>query len=210
MDPRLKKLAVGAVRVAAMTQLGPIAGGLFLAGGAVAGKVFAEEMGPWAKASAEMLMHLASHKASEWFGAAIEGFRGLRDEDLEKSMQQAARIALDELRGEAPPGFGEWFDDWRSVLTLRSAAEVFRGCPGMDPVTLEYDDAEFRKLWWKRMEAVLLGWRAGERLSIHPVLPPALAEFLRERLPEAMQAAHEHVLREKKRPLINDVLETSA
>src|SRR5947209_43579 len=108
-----------------MTQLGPLAGGLFLAGGAVAGKVLAES--EWAKASAELLMHLASDKASELFGSASEGFRGLRNGDLEKSMHEAAKVALDALRQEAPPGFEAWFDDWRSFLTMRPTAEVFAG-----------------------------------------------------------------------------------
>ncbi len=203
MDLSVKKLAVGAVRLAAMSQLGPLAGGLFLAGGAVAGKILAES--EWAKASAEMLMHLASDKASELFGSAAEGFRGLRNSDLEKSMLQAARMALDDLRKDAPQGFDDWFDDWRRFLTMRPAAEVFAGARDIDIVALEYDDDRFRKLWWSRMEPVLVGWRKTEKSSITQIglsggdtLPGPLAEFLRDRLPEAMQAAHEEVLRDEK------------
>jgi hypothetical protein len=88
----VKKLAVGVVRLAAMSQLGPLAGGLFLAGGAVARKMPAES--EWAKTSAEMLIHLASEKASERFGSAAEGFRSGRNGDVEKSMRKAALEAL--------------------------------------------------------------------------------------------------------------------
>ena len=87
LDLPVKKLAVGAVRLAAMSQLGPLAGGILFAGGAVAAKILAESK--WAEASAEMLMHLASDKAGELFGSAVEGFRGA-NADVQKSMQRAA------------------------------------------------------------------------------------------------------------------------
>ncbi len=201
MDLSVKKLAVGAVRLAAMSQFGPLAGGLFLVGGAVAGKVFAES--EWAKTSSEMLMHLASDKASELFGSAAEGFRSGRNGDIEKSIQKAALEALTHLRAEAPAGFVDWFDDWHRYLTFKPAAEVFAGVPNLDPVAVNYDDERFRQLWWSRMEPVLASWRKIEssritqlHLSSDNTLPEPLAAFLRERLPEALQEAHHQVLRD--------------
>jgi tetratricopeptide (TPR) repeat protein len=201
LEATVKRLAVNAVRLAAMTQLGPLAGGLFLAGGAVAGKIFAESK--WAETSAEMLMHLASDKASELLGSAVEGFRSGHNGDIEKSMQKAALEALGRLSADAPSGFNDWFEDWRSYLTFRPAAEVFAAVPDLNPIALNYDDNEFRDLWWNRMEPVLAGWRKTEasgitqlHLSGPNTLPPALSAFLRERLPEALHAAHEDLLRE--------------
>lgn len=202
MDISVKKVAVGAVRLAAIAQFGPLAGGLFLAGGAVAGKILAESK--WAESAADMLMHLASDKAGDLFGSAAEGFRNGRNGAVEESMQKAALAALDTLRDEAPAGFADWFDAWRHHLTLRPAAEVFAGARDVDPVALEYDDEQFRALWWSRMEPVLAGWYTTEKsaitqmhLSAGRALPPELTAFLRQRLPEAMQAAHVHVLRDK-------------
>jgi tetratricopeptide (TPR) repeat protein len=202
VDLPVKRLATTAIKVAAITQLGPLAGGLFVSGAAVFVKHLAEDS-DWA-AGAEMLMHLSSHAAAELFGSAAEGFRGLHNGDLEKSMHQAAREALEELRHEAPPGFGDWFEAWRAFLAMKPPEEVFAAAP-VDPVALEYDDQQFRHLWWACMEPVLAGWRHTEESSITRLhlekplsLPPALADFLRDRLPEAMQAAHSHVLREKK------------
>ena len=51
--------------MAAMSWLGPLAGGLFLAGGAIAGKIVAES--ELAKSTADMAMHLVSDKVSELF-----------------------------------------------------------------------------------------------------------------------------------------------
>ncbi len=203
LDLSVRNVAVGAVRLAAMAQLGPLAGGLFLAGGAVAGKVLAESK--WAETSAEMLMHLASDKATELFGSAAEGFRAGRNGDVEESMRKAALNALDGLRHEAPAGSGDWFDAWRRYLTLRPAEEVFAGAGDLDPLALEYDDGRFRELWWSRMEPTLAAWRKTEDSSITQMhlsggdaLPGELAAFLRQRLPEAMRAAHDLVLRDEK------------
>ncbi len=209
MDLSVKKLAVGAVRSAAMSALGPLAGGLFFAGGAVAGKILAEsewiKNGKWASTGAEMLVGLASDKAGDLFNSALESFRSGRDGDLETSMLAAAQKALDGLRGEAPAGFDDWFAEWHKYLASARTAEVFAGAGKVDPVALEYDDKAFRALWWSRMEPVLAGWHSTERsdftrmgLGDSAAPPPLLSAFLRERLPEAMQAAHEEVLRDEK------------
>jgi tetratricopeptide (TPR) repeat protein len=200
----VKKLAVGAVRLAAMSQLGPLAGGLFLAGGSVAAKVLGEgflEDNKWATASAEWLTDFASDKARELFGSAIEGFKG-HDEDVEKSMQRAALDALTRLKSQAPAGFNDQFDRWRGHLTLRPTAEVFAGAPDLDAATIGYDDEQFRALWWTRMEPMLANWSKIESSGITQLhlnagtLPATLAVFLRERLPEALQKSHEEILRD--------------
>ncbi len=184
-----------------MSQLGPLAGGLFLTGGAIASRVFAES--EWAKTSADMLMHLASDEAGELFGHAVEGFRGARNSDIEKSMQQAALQALAVLRAESPAGYDDWFAAWHRYLTSRPASEVFAGTPDLDPLALEYDDGQFRALWWQRMEQLLAGWRNTERspitrmhLSGGATLPGPLADFLRTRLIAALEKAHRDVLRD--------------
>jgi hypothetical protein len=160
----LKDLAVGAVRLAAMAQLGPLAGGVFLAGGAIVTKILAES--EWATATAEMLMHLGAETAKELFGSAVEGFRSGSNSDLEKSMHAAARLAFDRLQADAPPGFDDWFNDWKNYLTLKPTAEVFAGARDVDPIAVEYDDGQFRQFWWSRMEPVLLGWRESEKSTI--------------------------------------------
>ena len=107
-----------------MSQLGPLAGAFFLAGGAVAGRFFAE--GKWAETSADMLMHLASHKASEWFGSAAEGFQSGHNGDAENAMKAAALAALGRLRASTPDGFDDWFAHWLNYLTLKPATEISR------------------------------------------------------------------------------------
>jgi uncharacterized protein YjbI with pentapeptide repeats len=202
MKLTLQDVAIGAVRLAAMSHFGPLAGGLFLAGGAVAGKILAETES--SKAIADMAMHLAAGTSEKLFDAAREGFRTRRNEDIESSMQRAAQDALDELQTDAPSGFDGWFDAWRKYLTINPAAEVFAGVNDLSPVALEYDDTQLRELWWKQMEPVLVGWRKTKESSITQMhlrsvdaLPAPLAQFLRTRLPEAMQRAHERVLRDK-------------
>ena len=181
-----------------MSQLGPIAGGLFFAGGAVAAKVFAES--EWAKTVAEMAMHLASDKASELFNSAAEGFRSGRNGDIEKSMKEAALEALTHLRAHAPADSGPWFTVWLHHLTLSQPAEIFAGARHLDPAALTCDDHQFRALWWTHMEPVLAGWYASQTsnktLNLNPdPLPSALSDYLRERFPEALQEAHLVVLR---------------
>ena len=90
-----------------MAQLGPLARGLLLAGGTVAGRILAE--GEPATILADMAMHLGSQKARELFGSAIEGFRS--DVAIEKSTQKAPLQALARLRTKAPRGSDKWFDD---------------------------------------------------------------------------------------------------
>jgi hypothetical protein len=61
LDLSVKKLAVGAVRLAAMSQLGPLAGGLSFARDAVSAKTFEKsEFG-------EMLADLGLDAAGEFF-----------------------------------------------------------------------------------------------------------------------------------------------
>ena len=187
-----------------MSQLGPLAGGLFLAGGAIAAKVLGEgflEDNKWATAGADWLTDFASDKARELFGSAVEGFHG-HDNDVEKSMQKAALDAVIRLKSEAPAGFSEWFDQWRSHLTIRPSAEVFAGTPDLDAAAIVYDDEQFRTLWWSRMEPMLASWNKIESSGITQLhlnagtLPVALAAFLRGRLPEALRESHEEVLRD--------------
>jgi tetratricopeptide (TPR) repeat protein len=201
MEFSAKKLAAGAFRVAAMAQLGPLAGGLFVAGGAVIANVLAPE--GVAKTIAEMGAHLGSHAASELFGSALEGFRSGRNGDIEKSMQSAAMQALLRLKREAPDGFADWFDDWHSFLRLRPAAEVFAGAPDLDPVAVTYEDDQFRDFWWTRMEPILAQWRITERSQLTALnlaapreLPAPLAEFLKKHMPRALEEAHFEVLRD--------------
>ena len=91
----LKKAAAGAVRFGALTHFGPLAGGLFLAGGAVVSRVSAE--GEWAQTSAEMLMHLASDKSSELFGAVRWA--------LVTNRKPKARVALKRPFGAVRKGY---------------------------------------------------------------------------------------------------------
>jgi len=145
----------------------------------------------WAKAAGSMAMNLVSSSASKLFGSAVGGFRGEHNSDVEKSMQKAALEALDRLSGDAPAGFDSWFDAWRRYLISAPVKEVFAGVPDLDPVALSYDDDRFRDLWWSRMEPVLAAWS----LRVTGTLPGPLSAFLRERLPEALQRAHQDVLR---------------
>ena len=88
-----------------MAHFGPLAGGLFLAGGAIASKVLAEAESKWAETSADMLMHLASDKASELFGSAAAGFRTGHNGDVEKSMAEGgARRRQPFTRKKPRPG----------------------------------------------------------------------------------------------------------
>jgi tetratricopeptide (TPR) repeat protein len=196
LSPSVKKLAAGALRVAVTSQLGPLAGGLFLAGGAIAARVLAE--GEWAKTSAELLMELASDKAGELFGSAFEGFRGGHNSDIETSMRKAAIEALARLRKGAPTGFGDWFDDWHNYLSLSPPSEVFAGVRDLDPVAFTRDDAEFRDVWWEQMEPVLAAWHNANApgLHINDRLPGPLAAYLRQHMLIALEEAHREVLRD--------------
>ncbi|MBM3797213.1 MAG: hypothetical protein FJW31_24915 [Acidobacteria bacterium] len=60
---------VRAVRLAAMSQLGPLAGAAFFGGGAFAAKVLAQS--ETAKAAAEAFTELVGGKAAELLGCAI-------------------------------------------------------------------------------------------------------------------------------------------
>jgi hypothetical protein len=202
LEPPLKKLAIGAVRLAAMSQLGPLGGALFLAGGALAGKLLAET--EWAKAAADVFTVLATGKAADLLGYAVRGFREERNGDLDRSMHKAAQLALAGLQVEAPPEFADWFRDWDDYLTHTPSEVVFSGTGDADPVALQYDDDEFRALWWSRMEPVLLRWRREENSSFTQLnlsggdrLPVPLQTLLRARLPEAIQAQHYLVLRDE-------------
>ena len=135
-------------------------------------------------------MHLASDKASELFGSAVQGFRSGHNSDVEKSMQKAAREALVHLKAEAPPGFDDWFSDWQSYLAFQPAIEVFAGARDLNPGALNYDDDQFRDLWWSRMELVLVGWRKAETSGITQLhLDTHFRMLVVERLRMSTQAA---------------------
>ena len=185
-----------------MSQLGPLAGGVFLAGGALAGKIFAES--DWAKAAADIAANLISGKAAELFGCAVESFRTGRNGDIEESMRLAAKQALAGLRTEAADEFAPWFEDWDNYLTRTPAEVLFAGTGDADPMVLQYGDDEFRALWWSRMEPALVRWRKAENAGFIQLdlnsgvdpLPDPLRTLLRERLPEALRTEHDHVLRD--------------
>ena len=189
-------------RLAAMAQLGPLGGALFLGGSALASKIFAS--GDVAAAAADVLTELVGSEATEFLKRAYQGFRGdPRNGDIERSLHQAAKQALAVLRDEAAAEFHPWFTDWSDYLARTPAEQVFAGTGDADPVALQYDDEEFRAHWWARMEPTLLRWReAGNaggsvtRLHLSPGrMPDPLRNLLRARLPETLQAAHDHVLR---------------
>ena len=145
-------------RLAAMAQLGPLGGALFLGGSALASKIFAS--GDVAAAAADVLTELVGSEATEFLKRAYQGFRGDQSNgDLERSLHQAAQQALAVLRDEAVAEFHPWFADWSDYLARTPAVQVFAGTGDADPVALQYDDDEFRAHWWARMEPTLLRWR---------------------------------------------------
>ena len=195
-----RDLAVGAVRVAAMSQLGPLAGGLFLAYSGPVAKFLSDSK--LAQPALEMVMKLTGPKVSALITSARLGFSGSHSRDLQKSMLPATQAALTSLEADAPPGHAEWFSSWSHYLTFHPPEEVFAGIPDLDPQCLLYTDAPFRDLWWTHMEPLLASWQAIDKapvtslnLNIAP-LPAELAAFLRTRLPEALHHAHEQVLRD--------------
>ena len=92
------QVAVNAIRLAALTQLGPLAGGLFLSGSALAANFFASS--DLAKAGAAVLTELTGGTAAGFFQSALQGFSPEHNHDLEKSLHQAAKQALQQLRTE--------------------------------------------------------------------------------------------------------------
>ena len=189
-------------RLAAMAQLGPLGGALFLGGSALASKMFASSDS--AKAAADVLTELVGGSATDFLKRAYDGFRGdARNGDIERSMQAAALQALNVLREEPNASeFQDWFQDWHDFLTHTPPEAVFMGTGDADSTALQYDDDEFRAHWWSRMEPTMLRWRKAENSAGVTVLgltnarmPEQLRMLLRARLPETLQAAHDHVLR---------------
>ena len=84
----INQVAVNAIRLAALTQLGPLAGGLFLSGSALAANFFASS--DLAKAGATVLTELTGGPAAGFFESALQGFSREHHHDLEKSLHQAA------------------------------------------------------------------------------------------------------------------------
>jgi tetratricopeptide (TPR) repeat protein len=199
---RGRDLIVGALRIAAMAQLGPIASGLLIAGGAVVGKILAGKHD--LDALGEVVMELASDVAGKLFDSARAGLLQGHGDDLKRSMHEAAKKAFAEMGRESPKEFTDWIKAWCRFLTLRPPQEVFASVPDVDATMLDYDDARFRALWWSRMEPVLLDWRKREDSEFTTLhledgkLPEELASLLRDSLPERMAVAHEEVLRDEK------------
>jgi tetratricopeptide (TPR) repeat protein len=162
-----------------MSQFGPVAGGVFFNGGPVA-KMLAESVG-------DGFTELDGGKAAELLGEVAAPFAG-DNQGLERSMQEAMRRALGELRAEE---FGAWFRDWDLFLAEAPTQAIFSGSLEPDAELLEYDDDEFRAYWWNGMEPALLRWRDA---AIDGKLPDGLRRLLRSRLPELLPAAHEAVL----------------
>ncbi|MCC6539643.1 MAG: tetratricopeptide repeat protein, partial [Bryobacterales bacterium] len=201
-DNLLSKVAVRAVRLAAMAQLGPLAGAAFFGGGALAAKVLAES--DLAKAGADVFTELVGGTAAELLGCAVAGFRADHNGDLERSLHEAARLALDSLRAGAPAGYDGWFTAWQDHIHRTAPENLFTQSVSPDLEHLESEDAEFRAHWWGRMEPLLVRWRDAEASNYQQLhlrentrLPEELGAYLRARLPEAMERAHDHVLRDE-------------
>src|SRR6266852_6296328 len=95
-----KTIGVRAVTLAATSALGPLTGGVLLAGGAVAFEALATS--EWGRAFASMGMHLASDAARELFGCAVDGFRRGRNRDLEKSMHESRESRAGGIASRSP------------------------------------------------------------------------------------------------------------
>ena len=201
MSSPLRKLAVNAVRLTALAQLGPVGGGILMSGGAIAANFFASS--DLAKAAAGVFTELVGGKAADLLGCAAKAFQdNNRNGDLEVSMREAVLLALQSLKEHAPPEYHDWFTDWHDYITRTPAESVFSGSGEGDPVHLQYDDTEYRALWWRHMEPTLVRWRLAENagfqqlhLAAPPRLPAELAAYLRPLLPDSLQRAHDEVLR---------------
>ena len=192
----INQVAVNAIRLAALTQLGPLAGGLFLSGSALAANFFAAT--GLAKAGAAVFTELTGGAAAGFFESALQGFSREHNHDLEKSLHQAAKQALQQLRTEIS-GFDDWFDSWHNYLTRTPSNQLFTATSDSYQA---YDDGEFRSLWWSRMEPLLLRWHAAEdtthtqlHLAIREQLPEPLRAFLKAQLPQAIETAHDLIER---------------
>ena len=77
MDQPLPKLALTAVRLAAMSHFGPLAGGIFLTGGALAAKLLA------AGDATDIFTGIATSETAQLFDRALHAFHTGRNADIE-------------------------------------------------------------------------------------------------------------------------------
>ena len=201
MSSPLRKLAVNAVRLTALAQLGPVGGGILMSGGAIAANFLATS--DLAKAAAGVFTELVGGKAADLLGCAAKAFQdNNRNGDLEISMREAVLLALQSLKEHAPPEYHDWFTDWHDFITRTKPESLFSGTGEADPIHLQYDDTEYRALWWRHMEPTLVRWRLAENAGFQQLhlaaparLPAELAAYLRPLLPDSLQRAHDEVLR---------------
>ena len=196
----MSRAAIQLIRAAAMAKFGPLAGFAILAGSAY--KLLAEGEGKEGfslPAAANVFNELVGGKAAELFGACFENFGVDRNGDLERSMHAAAREAIQAIKSDAPEETGDWFEAWLRYLAKHGPDEVFTGTGETDPQWIHQDDEDFRAAWWAVMEPTLVRWgntTGYTQLQVGAVrLPQPLADYVKRVLPDAMEKAHDHVLR---------------
>jgi len=192
----MSNVALNLIRAAAIAKFGPLAGFAVLAGSAYK-LLEASESGGGAslKAAANVFNELVGGKAGELFGSCFGNFDADRNGDLERSMHAAAKEAIGAIQEGAPGGTSGWFDSWLDHLRTHTPEETFTGSGETNPQLLHHN-GDFRAGWWAAMEPTLIVWAGRSALGIGGTqLPKALAEYVKETLPDAMERAHDHVLR---------------